>query len=200
MRESAKKILETADRIYNRKNRGLEIVFEGNSDEFAALQNAIKNDFQNRDICAADNSTKKPSENPDQNTAGGMTQIAFIIKQNDILIKELTKFSHIDNSLSTKAYTVYVDNKRHCLWYIIEIDPEDFGDSYWALDKIRDITKKRNLSSVIYCRFSDLEALKNFASEFPEIKMISCNEYLKGDNDVNIDCRGLRIQKQISQS
>ena len=167
MRESAKRILETADRIYNRKNRGLEIVFEGNSDELLCLKNSIKSDFSYRNISLIENS---------------MMVIAVLGKckaGKSTLIEALTKSYQCDSKLSTRDYSVYTDNKNHARWY--EIKGIDFrqGEVERAFDTLKAIAEDK-LSAVIYCvsclygKLEDIEAesIQNFASNFHGVRIV----------------------------
>ncbi|MBO4699916.1 hypothetical protein J5690_09985 [bacterium] len=167
MREGAKRILETADRIYNRKNRGLNIVFEGNSDELLCLKNSIKSDFSYRNISLIENS---------------MMVIAVLGKSGagkSVLIEELTKSYQCDSKLSTRDYSVYTDNKNHAQWYKVKGIDIGEGQVERAFSTLRNITNN-GLSAVIYCvsnlygKLEDLEikSIKSFTSDFPKVRIV----------------------------
>ena len=168
MKASAKKILEKADKIYNRKNKGLDIVFQGDSSEFAALQNAIRYDFSGRDIKTNDKIEDTKIAILGKNASGKTT-----------LVGELTKSYQCDDNLKTRNYAVYQDNKNHANWYEIKGIDIGQGEVERAFETLKTIAEDK-LSAVIYCvsclygKLEDIEAesIKNFASKFHGVRIV----------------------------
>jgi len=166
MKASAKKIMEKADKIYNRRNKGLDIVFQGDSSEFAALQNAIRYDFSGRDIKTKIEDTKIAILG--KNASGKTT-----------LIEELTKSYQCDDNLKTRNYAVYQDNKNHAHWYEIKGIDIGQGEVERAFETLKAIAEDE-LSAAIYCvsclygKLEDIEAesIQSFAANFHGVRMV----------------------------
>lgn len=165
--EKANEILEKIDEIYNRKNKGVDILFEGTTDSFNLLSETIKNAFSDRDVCCR----------------LGTTKIAIVGKKSvgkSFLIRGLEELQGFNHSIIKQSgYVKFADECNHAEWY--EIDGIDLGRDKVeeAFDSIKKLSEE-GLSSVIYCvsatsgRIEEIE--KNFiqtiADSFPELKVM----------------------------
>lgn len=178
--DRAKDILIKIDEIYNRKNKGIDILFEGTDKNYDFLLNTITQIFPERDICCQ----------------LGTTKIAVIGKKSvgkSFLIEGLESLQGF-KYMKTKAngYTKYSDECNHAEWY--EVAGIDLG-----MDKVEeafDTVKKlseEGLSAVVYCisadsgRIEDVEKdfIKKIAGDFAELKvMIALTNCYKDDNEI----------------
>ena len=167
MKERSKVILEKADEIYNRKNKGLDILYEGPSKGFKYLEETAKYFLPNRDIkCEL-----------------GTTKIAVVGKKSvgkSCLIEGMEELQHYKyTKIKENGYTVYNDECNHAKWY--EIDGIDLGKNNVdkAFRTIEELSKQ-GLSSVVYCisaisgRIEDVEKdlIMKIISEYCEIKVM----------------------------
>ena len=113
MREKAGEIVRKIDEIYNRKNRGLDIYFEGVSEEYSYLLEAIRVYLPGRDISCK----------------FGTTKIAVIGKAKTgkttlvTAMEEMQKCKYTVKE--TPEYHLYKDEGNHAEWY--EIKGIDLG-------------------------------------------------------------------------
>lgn len=180
MKERAKVIMDKVDEIYNRKNKGLDILFEGTPNNYEYLQGTIKYYFSDRDIsCQL-----------------GTTKIAVVGKKSvgkTYLITGLQELNGYNyNKVKKNGYTLYCDECNHAEWY--EINGIDLGKDKveGAFNTIADLSKK-GLSAVIYCisstsgRIEDVEKklIQKIVKEFSEITvMIALTMCYKEENDI----------------
>ena len=136
--ERAKEILKKADEIYNRKNKGLDILFEGTSDNYKYLCKVINTDFSDRNItCEL-----------------GVTKIVVVGKthvgKTSLIegMEELQGYKY--NVKENPDYFLYNDEGNHAEWY--EIKGIDLGleNVDKAFQVIGELTKN-GLSTIIYC-------------------------------------------------
>ena len=150
-------IVSKLDEIYNRKNKGLDVLFEGTSKDYVCLC-AFVNNVKNRDItCKL-----------------GTTKIAVLGKKSvgkTCLIEGLEDLSGYKYQTEAKqGYTVYSDECNHAKWY--EIDGIDLG-----LDKVETAyasiktLANEGLTAVIYCISACTGRIENAEKEL--IKKIS---------------------------
>ena len=151
MQERASDIVKKLDEIYNRKNKGLDILFEGTADSFDCLEKSVKNNLRDRDIICR----------------SGITKIAVVGKKSvgkTTLIEGLEELQGYKYTKEKKnGYTVYTDECNHAEWY--EIDGIDLGiseiDKTWTI--IRQLAGE-GITAVIYCisatsgRIEDVES------------------------------------------
>ena len=166
--ERHKDIIEKLDEIYNRKNKGLDIFFEGTSTNYSYISDAIKKYLPDRDLICEHK----------------MTKIAVVGKKasgKSILIKGIeneigNKFETIKNN----QYVQYIDKNNNINW--IELNGIDFGinEISKATDTIQDLVKD-GLTTVIYCisgvpgHIEDTEKkfVENINAAFPSIKVLT---------------------------
>jgi len=180
VQERSKDILSIIDEIYNRKNKGVDILFEGTIENFNVFSNTIKNEFAERDIkCTL-----------------GTTKIAVLGKKasgKTTLIESLEDFKGFKYSkVEGNGFVVYSDECNHAQWY--EIQGIDLGKD--EIDKayrtVKELSKEK-LSVVIYCissisgRIEDIERelIKRIADDFSELKvMIALTMCYKDEEEV----------------
>lgn len=167
MKERAKEIAEKIDEIYNRNNRGLDVLFEGTTQNFDYIRGAFHNYLPDRDIiCTL-----------------GITKIAVVGKikvGKTCLIEGMENLQGYNySSIKYPDYVLYRDEANHAEWY--EINGIDLG-----VDNIihahRTIAKlvKKGLSVIIYCvdamsfRLEDLERdfVLKIVEEYPSITVL----------------------------
>jgi hypothetical protein len=175
--ERAKEILKKADEIYNRKNKGLDILFEGTSENYEILRTTLKELFPERDIvCSL-----------------GITKIAVVGK------KSVGKSSLIEGMEDIQGYKydvkeypdyyVYSDEGNHAEWY--EIKGIDLGleNVEKAYNVISELTQD-GLSVVVYCvgattgRMEDVEKdfLLKITNNYPKITaLVAITMWIKTD-------------------
>lgn len=180
MKKRAKEIMEKVDEIYNRKNKGLDILYEGTSLDFEYLKGTIGYYFSERDITVR----------------LGTTKVAVVGKKSvgkSCLIEGLQKIKGYKySSRKSKGYTVYSDECNHAEWY--EIEGIDFGkekvDS--AYETVKSLSEN-GLSVLIYCissvtgKIEDAEKrlIQRITNDFSEISaMIVLTMSYKDDEEI----------------
>lgn len=165
--ERAKEILKKIDEIYNRKNKGVDILFEGTAENYSFLLEKIKEILPDRDI----------------NCQLGTTKIAVVGKKSvgkSFLIEgleDLQGFKYLKTK--QKEYVKYVDECNHAEWY--EVTGIDLGKD--KVEKAFKTVKKlseKGLSTVVYCisatsgRIEEIEKnfIKRIADSFTELKVM----------------------------
>lgn len=153
LEERASDIVRKLDEIYNRKNKGLNILVEGSSREFECLQKAIG---------------LLPSER-DVNCKLRATKIAVVGKKNvgkTLLIEGL---GNLQNQLLTatkrEGYTKFANSDSHTEWY--ELDGIDLGIEKVeeAFAAISDLVFD-DLSIVIYCISGESGRIEEIEKDF----------------------------------
>lgn len=146
--ERGAEILKVIDEIYNRKNRGVDILFEGTSDSFGCFTDEIKRNYADRDIrCTL-----------------GTTKIAVIGKVGvgkTTLIDGLERLKGFNyTKIQKDAYVEYADDCNHAKWY--EIKGLDLNEE--SVDKLFqtvDTLYEEGLSAVIYCVSANTGRIEN---------------------------------------
>ena len=165
--ERGKEIVEKIDEIYNRKNKGVDILFEGTTDSFNSFVNEIEKNYSDRDICCT----------------VGTTKIAVLGKKSvgkTTLIEGLEKLKGFKYSkISKDNYIQYTDECNHAHWY--EVEGIDFGmeNVEKTFQTIADLSEE-GLSAVIYCvsaitgRIEEIEKelISRIENSFAEIKVM----------------------------
>lgn len=165
--ERGDQILQKIDEIYNRNNKGIDILFEGTSENYNLFLQSISKLFSNRDItCKL-----------------GTTKIAVVGKKAVGKTYMIDGFEDIQGFKYSKTkepeYVRYADECNHAEWY--EVNGIDLGKDKVeaAFNTIKKLSKK-NLSAVIYCipastgRIEDIEKklIKKIADSFSELKVM----------------------------
>lgn len=192
VKERGKKIIEKIDEIYNRKNRGIDILFEGTSDSYKCFADIIKNDFAGRNI----------------NCTLGTTKIAVLGKKSvgkTMLIEGLESLKGFDYSvIQNEKYVQYTDDCNHAHWYEvkgIDLGKENIDKAFKTVAEL----SKEGLSAVIYCvsaitgRIEDIEKelISRIESSFSELKvMVVLTMCYKEDIQETID----EIEKITNQA
>lgn len=175
-------ILEVIDNIYNRKAKGIDILFEGTTECFEILSSAAKSYSVNRNVkCKL-----------------GTTKVAVLGKKSvgkTNLIEGLEDIIGYKYSRKNgEGYTMYSDECNRAQWY--EVDGIDLGiDNVDRAFKTVEKLSTEGLSAVIYCisgssgRIEDTE--KNIIKkieDFASIKtMIALTMCYKDDNQTVYD-------------
>lgn len=181
--ERSEEILEKIDEIYNRKNKGVDIIFEGTRENYNHLLKVIEEKFDDRDIiCKL-----------------GRTKIAVVGKKSvgkSFLIEGIESLQKIQYSrIKKNEYEKYVDEYNNAEWY--EVSGIDFGKDKveTAFETVRKLSED-GLSTVIYCisatagRIEEIEKnlIKRIADNFAELKvMIVLTMCYKEDIQEEID-------------
>lgn len=180
MKERSKEIMEKADEIYNKKNKGLDILFEGTIENFEFLQETINCCFADRDIvCKL-----------------GTTKVAVVGKKSvgkSYLIEGLQELHGYKYTIQEgQGYTLFCDECNHAEWY--EIEGIDLGkDKVEKAYKMIENLSEKGLSAVIYCISSvsgrieeiEKELMQKIEKDFSEITvMIALTMCYKEDEDI----------------
>lgn len=136
--ERGSEILSVIDEIYNRKNRGVDILFEGTADSFECICQAIEQNYPDRDLkCTL-----------------GTTKIAVIGKAavgKSTLIEGMERLKGFNyTKIINEDYIEYTDECNHAKWY--EIKGIDLGEESInkALKTVEELCEE-GLSAVVYC-------------------------------------------------
>ncbi|MBE5869867.1 MAG: hypothetical protein E7294_01195 [Lachnospiraceae bacterium] len=161
-------IVKKLDEVYNRKNKGLDIYYEGPDDGYFCLSKAIKECLQNSDVVGKRQTTKIVVVGK---TGSGKTTLINGIADNKGYKIEITNRGN---------YVQYDDNINHIQWFEINgsnnIEENDMKN---ALSLVRQLSEN-GLSKVIYCiagdsgRIEDTERvfLSRVNDQFPEVTTI----------------------------
>lgn len=165
--EKVNELLTEIDKVYNRKNKGVDILFEGTTENYKLLLSTIQSSFKDRDIdCQL-----------------GTTKIAVVGKKavgKSSLIEGLECLQGFQYSKTNrKGYSKYVDECNHAEWY--EIEGIDLGkDQVEIAFKTIEKLSEKGLSAAIYCisaisgRIEEIEKelIKKLADNFVELKVM----------------------------
>lgn len=165
--ERSDKIIEKIDEIYNRKNKGVDILFEGTTNNYELLLQSIRKMCPDRDIkCEL-----------------GTTKIAVVGKKavgKSFMIdglEELQGFKY--SKTKDKNFIKYSDECNHAEWY--EINGIDLGkENVQAAFETVKMLSEKNLSAVICCisattgRIEEIEKtlIREIADSFAELKVM----------------------------
>ena len=163
MKLRALEIAKKIDEVYNRKNKGLDILFEGTAESFLELKRAI-DDMPERNItCSV-----------------GTTKIAVLGKKHvgkTSLIEGLEELHGYEYSKERcEGYEKYSDECHHAEWF--EIDGIDLGreNVETAFSTLKQLSKE-GVTSIIYCvsgstgRIEEIEKelISKITSQFSQI-------------------------------
>lgn len=166
--ERCKEIIVKIDEVYNRKNKGIDIFYEGNPNGFECLCKSINEYLSDRDIVCKQRTT----------------QIAVVGKKKagkSFLISGIEDFQQSKFKKKERTgYTEYIDTSNNVSWCEvcgIDLSTESIG---FALSTIRDI-QKNDLSYLVYCvsgisgriEESERRLLADFKKEFPEVTVLT---------------------------
>ena len=167
MKERAREIAEKINEIYNRNNRGLNILYEGTTQGFDYLKTAFEDYFSDRDIVCTI----------------GVTKIAVVGKVNvgkTYLIEGMEYLQGYKYAVNTCSdYLLYSDEGNHAEWYEvkgIDLGVENVESAYRTVSKLAE----KGLSVIVYCvnasagRLENVESdfLLRMAEEYPSITML----------------------------
>ncbi len=144
--ERHKDIIEKLDEIYNRKNKGLDIFFEGTSTNYNYIVSAIKKYLSDRDIVCKLKVTK----------------IAVVGK------KGSGKSTLIEGIAREKGDRFEIETSEKCIRYIDKNNNIEWIElRRIAFSAIQDLAKE-DLSTVIYCVSGDVGRIEDKEKEFIE--------------------------------
>ncbi len=183
--ERANEILNKMEEVYNRKNKGLDILFEGTDENYQKISKIIENNFTDRDITCNLHTTKIAVVGK---TKAGKTSL---IKG----MEDLLKFKFQEKS--SDSFTTYSDKGNNSEWYEvagIDLDRPESADKNNEINKAFDTIKKladKDLSTVIYCisltsqriENAEEELLKRLTEEFKELKVMIALTQCFGEDD-----------------
>lgn len=151
--ERHKEIVEKLDEIYNRKNKGLDIFFEGTLLNYDYLAGAVKEYLAGRDVICKSQTTKIAVVGK---ASVGKTSLIEGIAHNQGYKYEVVK---------RNAYTLYNDIDNHTEWF--EINGIDLGRNNVekAYSTIKDLVSQ-GLSTVIYCVSGATGRIENIEKDF----------------------------------
>ena len=158
MKDRAKEIALKIDEVYNRSNRGLDVLFEGTSQSYDYIKGAFEYYLPDRDIVCSI----------------GVTKIAVVGKTNvgkTCLIEGMESLQGYKYSVNKfPDYQLYRDEGNHAEWF--EINGIDLGIE--NVEKAcRTVTKltENGLSVIVYCVSAATGRLEEVERDFV-LKMI----------------------------
>lgn len=184
IKDSADEIIKIADEIYNRKNKGLDILFEGRDEDFNVIKKIVEQKYAENNINCILNSTKIIVVGKKES---GKTTLIESIAENAGRKYKVKK---------RDEYTLYMDQYNNSEWY--EIRGIDIGRD--NMDKahktIRDLMT-RGITTIVYCiksstggrlEVAEKKFITSLLREFSELDaVISLNFCIKKDQRVFID-------------
>ena len=198
--ESAEKIIEVIDDIYNIGNRGVHLEIECTDDEFTYWSSLIEKKYSDANLSSTQKGTigqSEPSVSNEKDEKSGKKdkkeisnilftqnkmQVAFagkISSGKTTLINALAELNHIDFSVSQESDYILRQNKeRSQLWY--EIAGIDIGkiNIEKAYTTIKGLVKA-GMDVLIYCfstnkmEATEKNILLNIRSEFPNVRILA---------------------------
>lgn len=161
MKERAKEIAEKIDEIYNRNNRGLDILFEGNTQSFDYINGAFSYYLSDKDIVCT----------------MGVTKIAVVGKANvgkTCLIEGMENLQGYKYSVNRYPnYLLYSDDGNHAEWYEItgiDLGIENIEKAYHTVSGLIE----KGLSAIVYCVNASTGRLEDVERDFV-LKLIEEN-------------------------
>lgn len=152
LQERAEEIVIKLDEIYNRKDKGMEIIFEGDEDSYCYLQRAIEKNLQRRNVSLLEGSTK-------------VIVTGKVGSGKTTLIEEMEKLNEMEfEKKEFENYTLYKD-KNNTEWF--EIKGIDFGKENIekAYSNICQIVKNTS-AMIVYCIHSSNRRIEEAETEF----------------------------------
>ena len=167
IRERSAEILSKIDEVYNRKNKGVDILFEGSDESYEIMQKTIHKLFPDRDIRCQLRITKIAVMGK---KAAGKT---FLIEG----LEELQGLSY--SKTVEKKFIKYEDKYNHAEWYEINGIDLGRGNVEKAFETVKKLSKE-GLSTVIYCisatsnRIEKIEKdlIRKIEESFAELKVM----------------------------
>lgn len=168
IKDRSKEIVEKIDEIYNRKNRGVDILFQGEPDSYECILRAVETYLPGRDVTCKIEPTK----------------IAVVGKRQvgkTTLIKGMARAQGYKFEIISKSqYVQYVDRHNHVEW--IEVNGIDLGTKKVeeALKTVEELVNE-GLSKVVYCISGDsglieeieISMITKLKKTFPSIDVIT---------------------------
>ncbi len=158
MKDRAKEIAIKIDEVYNRNNRGLDVLFEGTTQSYDYIKGALEYYLPERDIVCS----------------MGVTKIAVVGKANigkTCLIEGMECLQGYKYSVNKfPDYLLYSDDGNHAEWYEIngiDLGLENVAKAYQTVTKLAE----NRLSAIVYCVSAATGRLEEVECDFV-IKMI----------------------------
>lgn len=158
MKDRAKEIALKIDDVYNRNNRGLDVLFEGTTQSYDYIKGAFEYYLPDRDIVCSI----------------GVTKIAVVGKANvgkTCLIEGMENLRGYKYSVNRYPdYFLYSDEGNHAEWYEIngiDLGIENVEKAYKTVSKLTE----NGLSAIVYCMSAATGRLEEVEREFV-IKMV----------------------------
>lgn len=167
IKERGHEILNIINDVYNRKNKGVDIIFEGTSKEYSCLDEEVRNNYIECNI----------------NCRTGTTRIAILGKRDvgkTYLIEGMEELEGCGFTREEKEeYIQYTDNINNVQWF--EIRGIDLGTEH--VEKAMKTMQKlaaEGLSTVIYCisavagKCEDIESnmISQLVDEYVDLKVM----------------------------
>ncbi len=162
MKERAEEIAKKIDEVYNRGNRGLDILFEGTTQSYDYIKGAFGYYLPDRDIVCS----------------MGVTKIAVLGKTGtgkSVLIEGMEKLQGYKYSVNkSPKYLLYSDEGNHAEWYEvkgIDLGIENVNEAYQTVAELAG----KGLSAIVYCISAarrkleqiELDFVRKMVAEYP---------------------------------
>lgn len=191
MKDRVKEIALKIDEVYNRNNRGLDVLFEGTTQSYDFIKGAFEYYLPDKDIACII----------------GVTKIAVVGKANvgkTCLIEGMESLQGYKYSISKfPEYLLYSDDGNHAEWYEIngiDLGIENVEKAYKTVIKLTE----NGLSAIVYCmsavngRLEEVERdfIIKMMEEYPSITiLLALTMCIKADSGLIVN----EIEKMTDQ-
>lgn len=165
IRKSAQEILEIINTVYNPKNRGVDISFEGPDKDYEFLCKTVREQFSNENVSCGQKTIKVAITGK---RGTGKTTLIEVLGQ-----KQGVRYSVTE----AKGYKQYRSESSTIEWY--EVEGIDLGqEKIKAAEHTIDALAEQGLTQVIYCVNSmrveqlELQLIKHIRQVHPEISVL----------------------------
>lgn len=163
--ERCNQIVKIIDEVYNRKNKGVDIIFEGTTKNYELLLQSISKLCPDRDITCKLGTTKIAVVG--KKAAGK----SFMIEG----LEDLQGFKYFKTK--EEKYVKYSDERNHAEWYEvngIDLGKENVEETFHTIE----LLSAEYLSDVIYCISASTGRIEDIEKKFIE-KIADCFAGLK---------------------
>lgn len=165
IRQSALEILNVIQRVYNPKNRGVQVLFEGLDKDFAYLCKVLEEEFPNGTIYC--DRIRKNVIVAGKRSVGKTTLIEALARKRGIQY----------TTVAEAGYTHYESEQDFIEWY--EVEGIDLGgDNVKRIERVIDTLAEQGMALLLYCLDSDrvepseMQLVQHMRDTYSEISLL----------------------------